>query len=105
MVERSCTVGLMCVGEPPDEQQDGDQQGDDPTHPRHGLQGTVFCNRFWGYVVLDSVNMADRDEDRILDQIYKSKYFRAVIIKIKDSKSDWGKCIFKEIQHSTTRNS
>ena len=81
-------VLVLCVGEPPDEQQDGDQQGDDPTHPRHGLQGTVFCNRFGGDVVLYSVNMANRDEDSILDQICKSKYFRALIIMIKDSKSD-----------------
>ena len=33
--------------------------------------GTVF----WGNVVLDSVNMAYRDEDSILDQIYEKQIF------------------------------
>ena len=34
------------------------------------------------YVVLDSFNMVYRDEDSILYQMYKSKYFRAFILKI-----------------------
>ena len=38
-------------------------------------------NRFFGDVVLDSFNKESRDEDIILDQIYKSKYVR-ILIKI-----------------------
>ena len=35
-----------------------------------------------GDVVLDSFNKTYRDEDKILDQIYKSKYVRICIMKI-----------------------
>ena len=42
--------------------------------------GTVFpvC----GDVVLDSLNKTSRDEDNILDKIYKSKYVRIIIMMI-----------------------
>ena len=40
--------------------------------------GTVFC----GDVVLDSFNMSYKDEDNILEQIYKSKYVRIIIMTI-----------------------
>ena len=39
-------------------------------------------NRFYGDVVLDRFNKASRNEDNILDQIYKSKYVQIIIIKI-----------------------
>ena len=34
-----------------------------------------------------------------------SKYFWNFIMYVWNSKSDWRKCIFEEIQHSTTKNS
>ena len=37
-------------------------------------------NSFCGYVVLDSVNMASREEDSILDKIKKRKYFIMTIL-------------------------
>ena len=37
-------------------------------------------NSFFGDVVLDSFKKTSRDEDEILDQIYKSKYVRITII-------------------------
>ena len=40
--------------------------------------GNIFC----GDVVSDSINKEYRDGDNILDQIYKSKYVRIVIIMI-----------------------
>ena len=46
-------------------------------------------------VVLDSFNMAFRDEDSIIDQMYANKYFWIFIIKIKNFKSDWRKYITK----------
>ena len=39
-------------------------------------------NSFCGYVVLDSFKKAFRDEDKILDQIYKGKYVRTFIMII-----------------------
>ena len=39
-------------------------------------------NRFFGDVVLDSFNKEYRDEDFILDQIYKSKYVQILIMII-----------------------
>ena len=39
-------------------------------------------NSFCGDVVLDSFNMMYRDEDNILYQIYRSKYFRIIIMMI-----------------------
>ena len=46
-------------------------------------------------LVLDSFNMAFRDEDSIIDQMYANKYFWIFIIKIKNFKSDWRKYITK----------
>ena len=40
--------------------------------------GDSFC----GDVVLNSFNKASRDEDNILDQVYKSKYVRIFIMMI-----------------------
>ena len=48
---------------------------------------------------------ASRDKGNILDQIYKTKYVRIYIMKILNFESDGGKCILKEIQHITARNS
>ena len=42
------------------------------------LDGKSFCGDF----VWDSFNKASRDEDNIVDQIYKSKYIRIIIIMI-----------------------
>ena len=39
-------------------------------------------NSFCGDVVLDSFNKTYRDEDNILDQIYKSKYVRIITMMI-----------------------
>ena len=39
-------------------------------------------NSFCGDVVSDSFNKASGDEDNILDQIYKSKYVRIIIMMI-----------------------
>ena len=39
-------------------------------------------NSFCGDVVLDSFNKASRDEDKILYQVYKSKYVRIYIMMI-----------------------
>ena len=39
-------------------------------------------NSFGGDVVLDSFNKTFRDEDNILDQIYKSEYVRIIIMMI-----------------------
>ena len=66
-----------------------------PRHHHHILES----------VFLDSFNMAYREENNILDQKYASKYFGIFIIKILNFKSDCGKCIIKEIQHITIRNS
>ena len=38
--------------------------------------------RFYGDVVLDIFNKASRDEENILDQIYKSKYVRNIFMVI-----------------------
>ena len=40
--------------------------------------GNCFC----GDVVSDSLNKTSRDEDNILDQIYKGKYVRIIIMMI-----------------------
>ena len=64
--------------------------------------GNSFCE----YVVLDSVNMAYKDEDRILYQMpdysivrkcMKKKYFQISIMKNFNNKSEWRNYIFKEI--------
>ena len=39
-------------------------------------------NSFCGDVVLNIFNMAFRDEENILDQAYKSKYVRIIIMMI-----------------------
>ena len=39
-------------------------------------------NSYCGYVVSDRFNKASRDEDNILEQIYKSKYVRIIIFMI-----------------------
>ena len=39
-------------------------------------------NSICGDVVLNSFNKASRDEDNILDKVYKSKYVRIFIMKI-----------------------
>ena len=55
-------------------------------------------NNFCEYVVLDSFNIAYRDEDIILDQI-KKIYLGIFIMMILDFKSDCRKVIYKETQH------
>ena len=45
-------------------------------------------NSFYGNVVSDSFHNASSDEDKILKQIYGSKYIRIVIMKILNFKSD-----------------
>ena len=62
-------------------------------------------NSFCGGVVLNSLNMAYRDKDSILDQNMKGKHFGIFIMKILNLKSDGGKCLLKEIEHITTWNS
>ena len=62
--------------------------------------GDYFC----GDVVLGSFNMSYSDEDSILEQKFKSKYLEIFIMKTLYFKSDWWKCIFKEMQHITTRS-
>ena len=39
-------------------------------------------NSFWGDVVLDNFNKTLRGKENILDQIYKSKYVRIIIMII-----------------------
>ena len=41
-----------------------------------------YGNSFCGDVVSDSLKKTLRDEDNILDQIYKSKYVRIIIMMI-----------------------
>ena len=60
---------------------------------------------FFGDVVLDSFDMSYRDEDSIIDQKYEKQIFCALIMKILNFRRDRRKCIYKEIQHITTRNS
>ena len=56
-------------------------------------RNSFFCGEF----VLDSVNMASRDEDNILDQLdeKQSKYVRIFIMNIVISKVIKEKCISK----------
>ena len=63
-------------------------------------------NRFCWNVVLDSLNMAYRHEDSVLDQNYEKQKSRnaCLLFVICYFKSDWRKCIFKVIQLRTTRN-
>ena len=42
-----------------------------PTYKGHA----ILIEQFWGNVVLDIVNMAYRDKDSILDQIYQKQIF------------------------------
>ena len=60
-------------------------------------------NIFQGDVVSDSFHKASPDEDNILEQIYRSKYVRIVIMKILNFKSDEEKFLLKGIQHITTK--
>jgi len=50
-------------------------------------------NSFGGDVVLDSFNKTFWEEDNILDQIYKSKYFRIIIMMISFLYNIIQKCI------------
>ena len=43
-----------------------------------------YANSFLGDVVLDSFNNLSRDEDNILEKIYKSKYLQIFIMIILD---------------------
>ena len=52
-------------------------------------------NNFYGDVVLDSFNKASRDEDYILDQIYKKQIISHFYYKDFTFESDWIKCIYK----------
>ena len=45
-------------------------------------------NSFGGDVVLDSVNVASKDKDSILDQIYANRFFFISIMKITVFKKD-----------------
>ena len=61
-------------------------------------------NSLCGEVVLDSVIMTYRDEINILDQKYE-KQTAICIMNILNFRIDCRKCMFKEIQHITTKNS
>ena len=62
-------------------------------------------NRFWGDVVFDSFNMAYQDENSILDWKYEKQISLALYYEyFKFEESARRICIFKEIQHITTRN-
>ena len=50
-------------------------------------------NNFCGDVVLNSFNKTSRDEDNILDQIYKSKHIQIIIMLILILHTIIGKCI------------
>ena len=58
--------------------------------------GNSFCGDF----ALDSLNMAYKDKDSILDQNMKSKYFWIFIMKILNFKNYEGKCTSKEKEHN-----
>ena len=69
---------------------------------------TVWCI-YTGIVFAEISSLAAitwlfSDEDNNLDQKYKSKYFWIFTLKISNFKSEWRKCIYKIIQHFTTRN-
>ena len=57
--------------------------------------GSSFCED----VVLDSFNMVSRDEDNILEQIYKSKYVRILIMRIFMLYNIIRKCILTQQEH------
>ena len=62
-----------------------------------------YANSFWGYVVLDTFNSVSRDEDNILDQIYKEQICSDFY---NDDFKFWEwlwKFIFKEIKLSTKK--
>ena len=50
-------------------------------------------NSFCGDVVSESFDKTSQDEDKILDQIYKSKYFRIIIVMISIPYNIMRKCI------------
>ena len=61
--------------------------------------GTGLCNHnriVLGDVVLDSVNNDSRDDDNILDQIYKSKYVLIIFIMILILHNIIRKCILTQ---------
>ena len=61
-------------------------------------------NSFCGDVVLDSFNVEYRNEDSILDQIWKTDILKFCYEDFKIY--EWlNECTFKEIEHITTRNS
>ena len=57
--------------------------------------GSSFC----GDVVLDSLNKASRDEDNILNEIYKSKYFRIILMIILIFYNIIRKCLLTQQKH------
>ena len=62
-----------------------------PTIPGSGVYSVKQSegNSFGGDIVLESVNMASRDEDSILNQTHiRTKYFQIFIMKILNVKSD-----------------
>ena len=65
-----------------------------------------YANSFWGDVILDNFNNVSKDEDNILDQMYKkTNIFSAFCYKDLNSKSDLIKCIFREVQLSKRMSS
>ena len=56
-------------------------------------------NSFCGNVVLDSFNKASWDDDKILDQIYESKYVQIIKTKILILYNILRKCILTQQKH------
>ena len=63
--------------------------------------GKFFC----GDVVFDTINIPNRDEDSRLDQMYEKQISWDIYHKEFKCRKLWKKCVFKEIQHITIRNS
>ena len=58
-------------------------------------------NGFCGDVVLDNFIKASRDEDNILDQIYKSKYVQIFIMMILIIFNIFWKCLKRQQSHQS----
>ena len=65
----------------------------------------MYVCSFLGYVVLDTFNNVFRDEDNILDQIYKKQMCSDFYCEDLKFESDWRKWIFKEMQLFTRKSS
>ena len=60
-----------------------------PTYKLCNQMGMFFC----GNVVLDSINKISRDEDNFLDQTYKNKCVRIIVMMILILNNILRKCI------------